>query len=56
VAHDGVEHRVHQLGVDEVAFGLDHFGDGCVGAGYGFISSVRHPVQDDVDADGVAVR
>ena len=26
VADDGVEHRVHELRVDEVAFGLDHLG------------------------------
>ena len=28
VADDGVEHRVHELGVDEVAFGLDDLCDG----------------------------
>jgi hypothetical protein len=27
VADDGVEHRVHELRVDEVAFGFDDLGD-----------------------------
>jgi hypothetical protein len=36
VPDDGVEHRVHQLGVDEVAFGLDHLGHDSVR--YGVIS------------------
>jgi ribosomal protein S6 len=28
MAHNGVEHRVHKLGVDQMAFGLDDFCDG----------------------------
>jgi hypothetical protein len=31
VADDGVEHRVHELRVDQVAFGLDHLGHAVVG-------------------------
>ena len=31
LADDGIEHGVHELRVDQVAFGLDHLGHGATG-------------------------